>query len=167
MRKSQIIVEGAIAFIRMSGGHVAKIDACDLAVASAFGWAAMVKPRTVYAYRTERVGEKKRTIYLHRVIMGVPQGLQVDHVDGDGLNNCRSNLRLATESQNQCNRRLQQNNASGFKGVYWDAKRGKWRSEIRKLGKKLHLGRFDTPQEAHHAYSAASAELHGEFGRVA
>lgn len=167
MRKSQITVDGATAFIHLAGGHVATVDACDLDIVGAFGWAALVKSRTVYAFRTERVAGKKRTVYLHRAIMGEPNGLQVDHVDGDGLNNRRGNLRLATASQNQSNRGKPQNNTSGFKGVSWENDRKKWCAAIRKMGKRRYLGRFDTPQEAHAAYCAASATAHGEFGRTA
>ena len=92
--------------------------------------------------------------------------MQVDHIDGDGLNNRRGNLRLATAGQNQHNKGLQRNNTSGFKGVRWRSDKGKWVARIDKDGKRRHLGYFDTVEGAHSAYVAASMAIHGEFGRT-
>jgi hypothetical protein len=101
---------------------------------------------------------------MHRFIMGDPIGIEVDHKKhGDTLNNRRSNLRLATKSQNGCNRGKQRNNTSGHKGVCWDSAKGKWRAEIKAGGKKFHLGRFRDKAEAAEAYKNAATKLHGEF----
>jgi len=91
----------------------------------------------------------------------------VDHVDGNGLDNRRSNLRLATASQNQCNQRRSSANSSGFKGVTWCRKGKRWKARI-KVNKVLkHLGTFTSPEAAYAAYCAASERFHGEFGRTA
>jgi hypothetical protein len=92
----------------------------------------------------------------------------VDHEDTDTLNNRWSNLRLATKSQNGANRGMAASNKSGFKGVIWDKARGKWKAQIGSKGKRrsAHIGRFDTPEEAHAAYCEVARELHGEFVRT-
>jgi hypothetical protein len=103
---------------------------------------------------------------MHRVIMGEPEGMEVDHADCTGTNNRRSNLRVATRSENCNNRRKQNNNASGLKGVSWSAKGGGWMAFIALNRKQHYLGTFDNPEDAHSAYVAASNKLHGEFGRT-
>lgn len=91
----------------------------------------------------------------------------IDHRDLDGLNNRWTNLRLATKSQNAQNTPRRVDNTSGFKGVAWDARRGKWRADIRVPGgKRMHLGMHDDPAVGHAAYVAAAKELFGEFGRA-
>lgn len=91
-----------------------------------------------------------------------PEG-ELDHINGDSLDNRIANLRLATTSQNQANRRINQNNASGFKGVC--KLRARFRAKITREGQARHLGTFDTPEEAHAAYAAAAREHFGEFAR--
>lgn len=89
----------------------------------------------------------------------------LDHIDGNRANNKLSNLREATQSQNCANAKLRSNNTSGFKGVYYHPKTGKWKSQIKKDGVSRHLGLFPTPEEAHKAYVKAAKELFGEFAR--
>lgn len=87
---------------------------------------------------------KGKVTSLHRFILDAPENLVVDHINGDTLDNRRSNLRLATKSQNQWNRTVRQrNNTSGFTGVRWDKERGKWKAYARKYGKEIYLGRYD------------------------
>jgi hypothetical protein len=93
-----------------------------------------------------------------------PQQL-IDHCDGDPLNNRFRNLREASDSQNQANRRLNKNSTSGFKGVYFDKSSGRWAANILKDRRKLWLGCHDTPQAAHEAYKQAAERLYGEFAR--
>ncbi|MEG7750695.1 HNH endonuclease, partial [Listeria monocytogenes] len=76
--------------------------------------------------RTDRSGEKPRAVYLHRQIMGEPSGFEVDHIDGNGLDNRRANLRVASKTQNVRNQRIRQDNTSSFKGVSWSKRRQKW-----------------------------------------
>jgi hypothetical protein len=162
-----IRIEGNIAYVPLTRGYVAVIDAADVHLVEGNAWAAGVSSHTVYAFCTKRFPAGRRTIYLHRVIMGEPGGLEVDHKDCDGLNNRRSNLRTATRAENQRNTRKTDANTSGVKGVSWDKSRAKWETYIKVGGKKRHLGRFDDLASAAAAYSAASARVHGEFGRVA
>jgi hypothetical protein len=106
-----------------------------------------------------------RIVYL--LAFGVdPKELYIDHINGNVKNNSPENLRLATNAQNQWNRGAYRNNTSGFKGVHWHKQRQKWQAGIKHHGKPRHLGLFDTPEEAHAAYTRAAAELHGEFARA-
>ena len=166
----RIRVEGNLAFIPLTKGYEAVIDAADLPLVESFNWCAAERPHTVYAMRKDRSGAKARTVYLHRQIMAEPEGVEVDHRDGNGLNNRRrgpmGNLRAASHVENAFNQRASSLNTSGLKGVGWFAKTSKWRAQIIKDGKRMHLGYFATAEEAHAAYCKASADLHGEFGRA-
>ena len=118
-------------------------------------------------------GKSHRTGYalaggksLHRLILDAPKGLQVDHIDGDGFNNMRSNLRLCTKSQNQHNQGLRIDNSTGFKGVSREHSSGLYEANIKLNGRQRKLGRFKTPELAHAAYCRAALELHGDFSRA-
>jgi len=163
----QIRIEGKIAFVPLTKGYTAIIDADDAWLVCGWNWCANVFKNTVYAARGEVTTGKKKTIALHRVITSAPDALHVDHRNGDGLDNRKSNLRLVTRSQNMSNRRVNQNNTSGFKGVSWNKRKSKWQSQIQQNRSRKRLGYFHTPEEAHAAYCEASARLHGEFGRTA
>ena len=88
---------------------------------------------------------------------------QIDHINGNGLDNRIANLREATNAQNQQNKLRASNNRSGFKGVRFHTQTGKYRAQITRNGKTAHLGLFDCPKEAHKAYCEAADDLHGEF----
>ena len=129
-------------------------------------WIASHNGRTVYMQRTDYSGKKRLTIRLHRLIMGNPCNLGVDHKDGNGLNNMRCNLRLSTQSQNMQNQRTRCDNLSGFKGVSLHKESGKFMARIKFDKKTNYLGLFATPEDAFAAYCAASKRYHGEFGRT-
>lgn len=90
----------------------------------------------------------------------------VDHRDTNGLNNAWSNLRAATKSQNNANTRTAKNNKAGVKGVMRDKHGRRWVAQIKPGGKSMHLGTFDTQEEASAAYGAAAAKFFGEFART-
>lgn len=90
----------------------------------------------------------------------------IDHRDGNPLNNRWSNLRLSTHSNNAANRRRPRSNTSGFKGVVFCPRTGKWRALISKDRRRYCLGRYATAEEAHAAYVAKARELFGKFARV-
>lgn len=119
-------------------------------------------------YRVTTVGGKN---YLaHRIIFLMHRGYlpeQIDHIDGNGMNNDIENLRAANHGQNQQNKGTQKNNTSGFKGVSWNKRAKKWRALIELDRKDHYLGYFDTPDAAHEAYKAAAIKLHKEFARFA
>lgn len=162
----EIQVEGNLAFITLTRGHVATIDAEDLHIVQGFHWSARVSRNTVYGQRACWQTGKGRLIRLHREIMRAPANMQVDHISGDGLDNRKANLRLATNAQNACNQGIRTTNSSGLKGVGWRSDIGKWRACIMVDGKQISLGCFDTPVQASLAYERASRQYHGDFGRI-
>jgi hypothetical protein len=156
---------GEVAYVPLTRGYEAIIDAADVPLVEGLNWHAAVQAHAVYAYTSERSGKKQRSIYMHRLIMGAPKGILVDHLNSNGLYNNRNNLRLANAKQNCQNRRISVSSTSGFKGVDFRSN-GKWRSRIELNGNRIFLGYFNSPEEAHAAYCAASEKYHGEFGRT-
>jgi len=122
--------------------------------------------KPLYVQRNVRGDGKKMHQTLHRFLLDAGD-LDVDHINGDGLDNRRSNLRVATRSENLRNKGPQRSNTSGFKGVSWAKRARKWESQIRVDGKRRHLGYHPTPEAAHAAYCRAARELHGDFARTA
>jgi HNH endonuclease/AP2 domain len=108
----------------------------------------------------------RETVRLHRLLLDAPKGMEVDHIDGDLTNNMRVNLRLCTRSENGQNQRKHRDNTSGFKGVSWHKQRKYWVAHIRLNRKLLHLGCFDTAEQASAAYQAAAERLFGDFKRA-
>ena len=131
MKKRTIQVVGDVAYVPLTKGYTALIDADDVPLVEDWNWHAVVGATTVYAARGMSAGGKSRTIILHRVLISAPDGMDVDHINGDGLDNRRANLRIATRMENLCNKSIYCNNKSGFKGVYWDRHNKRWRSRVR------------------------------------
>jgi hypothetical protein len=157
--------------IPLTRGYSTVVDAIDADLAKV-KWQVQIAPRSKYATRvvfTSRT-ESHREM-LHRLILErmldrkMIKGECVDHINGDGLDNRRENLRLATHAQNMHNSQKPINNSSGYKGVDWSKGDGKWRARIAVNGKRKGLGLYNTPEAAHEAYQRAAKELHGEFFR--
>lgn len=159
-----IRIDGAIAYVPLTQGREAIIDAADASLVGEYNWSFRQAWNTGYAY--SRCGT------MHRLLFQVPAGMQVDHINGDGLDNRRSNLRAATPSQNSQNIGKRRTNTSGYKGVSRLSNSPKWRAQIRSADKsqgcngKVYLGVFDTPEQAYAAYCEANKRLHGEYGKV-
>lgn len=125
------------------------------------------RPGHMYACRwSTYINGKRELIRLHREIIGAKPGEQVDHINGDSLDNRIENLRICTASENNSNRGNQKNNTSGFRGVTWNKQTQKFRACIWSDRKRFYLGSFDDPIEAAKAYDRKADELHGEFARL-
>lgn len=167
-----IRIEGDVAYVPLTQGYEAIIDAADAHLVDGVCWTTLVQRRRdqsvvkVYAMRFVREPDGAKAVYLHRVIAGTPEGMETEHRNGDGLDNRRDNLRHATHMENMRNRRNAINNRSGKKGVSWSTSAGKWRAQIRAGDSPRHLGYFECIEDAAAAYAEASARLHGEFGRA-
>lgn len=158
----------------LSQGKIGIIDDIDADLAE-MKWCfrATRDPDKGYVHRSLmiRCGSYK-AIVMHRVILErsinrpLKKGEYVDHINGNSLDNRRENLRLATNSQNSCNKGAQANNACGVKGVDWHPISNKWRAAITTNGKKIHLGTFVDINDAAHAYNNAALLYHGEFARL-
>ena len=158
--------------IQLTQGYVALVDDEDFKrCMEGPKWYALVVHRkdgsiaTVYAVRNMRRADgKKRPQYLHRFILGVTDpDVDVDHKDHNGLNNSRSNLRLATVLQNMHNKRMHIGSVSGCKGVCWDTLGRKWKAQICINGKQTYLGMSISKGEAKEMYDAAALKHFGEF----
>lgn len=136
------------------------VDECDYQRLNAYRWWSVDMGGYVYAF-TKIDGKR---VGMHRLIVRAPEGKVVDHINGDTLDNQRSNLRVCLQSENMRNRKQSSHSSQPYKGV--EACKGRWRARITVDGKRRHLGLFDLPEDAHKAYAAASKALHGEFGRA-
>lgn len=162
MKRRAIRVEGALAIVPLTRGLEAILDAADAGLVVRGSWAALVTPHGhAYAQRSGSAGAP--TVLMHRLILAAQPGQIVDHIDGDGLNNRRSNLRLCTHRQNMCNQVVSRRNRLGIKGVSLD--RGRYKAKITTAERTIHLGSYDTPEEAKAAYMGAAKALFGEFAR--
>lgn len=150
--------------IQLTQGQVAKVSDNRFNYLSQFKWYAVYTPSVNGYYAARRFG--KTQILMHREIMDAPNGTQIDHQDGDGLNNQNENLRFCTAAQNQFNRNKQINNSSGFKGVDFHKNMNKWRAKIQLNYKRIHLGYFDSAEEAARAYDEAAKKYYGEFAML-
>lgn len=127
-------------------------------------WRMMCSHGNRYAVRFSREGGLFHAIFMHRVVLGISSGI-ADHINGDGLDNRRANLRVATRSQNCANQRKRRASAVGLKGVTVskNRKNRRFQAQIRHDGSNHHLGYFATAQEAHRAYCHAAEQAFGPF----
>ena len=151
-------------FIPLTQGQNAIVDVSDFASLSEFNWHAdwSEKAKTFYARRNVYVGGKNNPMRMHQCITGAKE---TDHINGNGLDNRKENLRACTRTQNNCNRKAQSKNTSGYKGVYRTANRKRWRVWIGVNGASKYIGTFDTPEQAAKAYDDAAKEMHGDFAK--
>jgi hypothetical protein len=156
-----------VAVILANKGQEVLVDDEDFAALSQNGWyvdSGGYAARTVWGG-----GAPGKKIYMHRVVVGAEAGgkTKVDHINGNKLDNRRSNLRECSHKENIRNQKLRTNNASGVRGVALLPKTGKWRARIMVDYKERHLGTFETKEQACDAYRLAAARYHGEFARIA
>ena len=145
--------------IPLTQGYVALVDDGDYENLSQHKWHVSTDKYTSYA-------RNSNSVKMHRLLMGAATEVDIDHRDGNGLNNQRRNLRKCTKAQNGHNRRLNENNTSGYKGVHWYKRDSKWYVTIRVNRKKVHLGAFTCIVKAAKAYDTAARKHFGEFART-
>lgn len=157
--------------IPLTKGFVTVIDKCDCDLGDCSWWPVnFIDGLPQYASNTKHVQGVRVRRLLHREVMArilgreLDQSEFVDHIDGNTLNNTRTNLRIATCSQNAYNRKKSTANTSGYKGVSMTTD-GKWQASINVERSFVYLGVYETPEEAKESYRTAALKLHGEFAR--
>lgn len=159
-------IAGEVIKIPLFGGLFTLVDAID-ADTALIRWSASQKRGRTYAQRTNWKTKKREQ--LHRIVLSRMLGRElnskeyVDHIDNDALNNRRENLRLCTNKENIRNGGMRKNNTSGYKGV--SRKGAKWEACICVDRKTIHLGSYETPEQAHRVYCEAAKKYFGEFAR--
>lgn len=151
--------------ILLSSGKITFVDEEDYQRVIQYNWWSQIRKNNVWyaKVRMRLPGGERRLVSLHRFIMNCHSDDQIDHIDHDGLNNCKDNLRICTASQNRQNERKRNNTSSQFKGVCWDRNRRMWLARI-KVDKKLYnLGRFNSEQQAAKVYDLAAIKHFGPF----
>ncbi len=152
----------AVSLVPLTQNTDAIVDAEDLISLSECRWNVSSQGKLRYARRKN----KGKTVYMHREIMNIPNGVQIDHINGNGLDNRKVNLRICNHSQNQQNRAKRGNKSSRFKGVDWHKLSKKWRARICINRKRIHIGYYNSENEAAKAYDQKAVELFGEFARL-
>ena len=165
--KRECVIDGEVVRIPLANGLEAIVDAADYELVRSHTWTARPSPGgTTYVVTHIILPDgSRRGITLHRLLLNPRDGMYVDHIDGDGLNNRRSNLREATPQQNQANSKRPRTAKNPYKGVT-AISATKWRSVIEVRGQAINLGSFTTPEDAARAYDAKALEIHGEFARL-
>ena len=154
--------------IPLTQGQFAIVDDEDFEELSRYKWRAdrCASSQCFYAVRS-MYGQLPSKVSMHRQVMNAQPGEDIDHRNHNGLDNCRSNLRHCTKSQNAANRRgLSVNNTSGFRGVTWDKQCTKWRARLDVNGKRHHLGLFSAKEDAAKAYKKAATQQFGQFASL-
>jgi hypothetical protein len=151
--------------IPLTQGKFAIVDPEDYNILSQYKWQAQRSARNIYARRVVREDSKRTLILMHREILKMADDLVVDHINHNGLDNRRSNLRPATKKQNGWNKRSKLH-SSRFKGVGWNKRTKKWRATICYKGKKISLGLYGDENEAAKAYDEAAKKYRGEFAAL-
>ena len=149
-----------------NGKSFALVDDEDYEELSQYRWNAQkwMRSRITYAQRSVRADGKRGVVLMHRQVMDAAKGSRVDHINHNGLDNRRCNLRFCTHSQNLHNSRKQKGTTSKYKGVIWDNQGNRWRAGASFKGKTVFLGSFHDEESAARAYNDWLAENAPEFG---
>lgn len=158
-------IVGESVFLPVGGGRETIIDLKILPLLVKYpSWHATSSRGKEYAEFSSKKNGKTFTLKLHRVVLGLKKtGPQVDHINGNTLDNRKSNLRICNAAQNGWNRGPAKTNTSGYKGVSFCKRSNKWLATIRRFGRRRHLGYFSSVEMAHEAYTAFARKHDGEF----
>lgn len=149
--------------IPLTHGYVALVDDEDYERLRGYRWHAQSRRRLFYAFRYLSKHERPRAVAMHREVVGAGAGTQVDHANGNGLDNRRENLRFCNHAQNQANRHSQVPHSSRFRGVSRDRKTGLWHPCLKVDQHTQHLGYYADEVTAARVYDAVALEIFGEF----
>lgn len=143
--------------ILLTQGKVAIVDDEDFDLVNKYNW------HYHAGYAASRPHRHKKNIYMHRLILGLTSSnkLDADHINHNGLDNRRYNLRLCTRSQNMMN--SLKDHTSKYKGICWREPKKKWTAQIKFNGKQYYLGLYDIAEDAALAYDRKATELFGEY----
>jgi hypothetical protein len=151
--------------IPLTQGKEAIVDDEDFEYLNQWKWRYSGGRRPGYAITGESF-KKGGRFRMHRLIVNAPSNIDVDHINGNRLDNRRENLRFCNQSQNLANSKLQVNNTSGYKGVCWNKRIKKWHSQVGSRKNRKNLGEFNTAEEAAKAHDEAAKKLYGEFAKL-
>lgn len=161
--RARIVTDGRHAWVDMLGGNWAVVDLQDVSRVADIVW----NGSCGYAVsnRCRAAGDKR--VKMHRFLVNAAVGLDVDHINGHGWDNRRSNLRECTHAQNGMNQKVSARNSTGYKGVSFCKQTGRFRATIHLEGRKcVNLGRYSTPEAAYEVYKVAARKHFGEFARL-
>lgn len=155
-----------MAELLLTHGKKTMIDDADLPTVQGYKWRAFQHRGSWYAVANIRLADGRRsTLRLHRLLMDAPADVLIDHKDGDGLNNRRDNLRVASNGQNRANDKHRRNGQSGFKGVRCKAS-GSFQAQLTHEKVAHYLGTFERAEDAARAYDRAARQYHGAFANL-
>lgn len=150
----------------LTQGKVAFVDDEDYESVSENTWRADCVNGKWYAVRQKQVNRISKKIYMHRQIMNAPKGMEVDHIDGNGLDNRKDNMRVVTHNQNMKNKKVNSNNKWGYTGVHFSGRDRVFQAYIQNGKHHVYLGKFDNPVSAAIAYNEAATKYFGEYARL-
>jgi hypothetical protein len=146
--------------ITLFGGDEVLVDKKDFDWLSTYKWYLAKRGRNNYCYAIV----EGSPVLMHRLLLNPPSDKEIDHINHNGLDNRRENLRITDRAGNSQNHRLRLDNKSGYKGVDYHRHKNKWRARITVNSKEITLGYFNSPEEAYEKRKEAAKEYHGEYG---
>lgn len=152
--------------IILSSGIICQVDDEDLERLNSHRWFVIKKKHTCYAVAFKKVDGKTVSTTMHRLLTAAKDGELVDHMDRNGLNNKKSNLRICNISENSTNRKKKAGTSSNYRGVSYAKKNKAWFVFISKNKKKKFIGAFKDEEQAARAYDREAKILHGQFANL-